>query len=291
MRIAYVGLGAMGLPFATHLAKAGHDLLGWDVDDASRARAATRRLALAESLQGVVDHAEILFTCLPSPAAVEAVYANVTRDGLVACDNSTVGPALAKRLQAELGARGVGYVECPMLGGVHEAEAGSLFLLLSGKSAHVDRVLPMARVAAHDHRVVGAPGQASLFKTVQNGLGHVQATAIAEALALVAAAGGDIDRFIDVVGDGGGMASTNLFRAKAPMMRDPLMPAVGTLYIAAKDAGLAAALAKEVDHEAPMFHRSAAVYQEAMAKELGHEDMAAIARVIEGQTGARIAKD
>lgn len=291
MRIAYVGLGAMGLPFAAHLAKAGHDVLGWDVDEASRARAATRGVALAESLHGAVDHAELLFTCLPNPTAVEAVYAHVTRDGLVACDNSTVGPALAKRLQAELGERGVGYVECPMLGGVSEAEAGSLFLLISGDSADVERVLPVACVAAREHRVVGAPGEASLFKTVQNGLGHVQATAIAEALALVAAAGGDVDRFIDVVGAGGGMASTSLFRARAPMMRDPSMPAVGTLYIAAKDAGLAASLAEDVDHEAPMFRRASAVYQEALAKGLSHEDMASIARVIEAETGARIAKD
>ncbi len=288
--VGFVGLGVMGLPFAAHLVEAGHRVVVFDRDPAAMARAPVRGLEPAAGIDEVVAHADILFTCLPSPAAVRAVYADVAKPGLVACDTSTIDPNLARSLQAELEGRGVGYVECPMLGGIGEAEAGKLFLVVSGEAADVARVLPLALVAARDHRVVGGPGTASLFKSVQNGLGLVQMTAIAEALALVASAGGDLDAFIEVVGEGGGMAATPLFRAKAPAMRDPDAPAVGKLYIGAKDAALAAGLAEAEGLDLPLFRRSEAVYEAAITAGLAERDVSAIARVIEAQTGTRIAR-
>ena len=288
--VGYVGQGVMGLPYAVHLANAGHRVSVFDREPAAMERARTRGLEIATDIAAVVAHADILFTCLPSPAAVREVYAELAKPGLVACDNSTIDPNLARSLHAELKGRGVGYVECPMLGGVGEAEAGRLFLIVSGEAADVDRVLPLALVAARDHRVVGGPGTASLFKSVQNGLGLVQMTAIAEALALVATAGGDLDAFIDVVGEGGGMAATPLFRAKAPAMRDRDAPAVGKLYIGAKDAALAAGLAEAEGLDLPLFRRSDAVYRAAIAAGLAERDVSAIVRVIEAETGARIAR-
>lgn len=288
--VGYVGLGVMGLPYAVHLARAGHRVTVFDRDPGAMDRARGLGLATAESAAAVVDSADFLFTCLPSPAAVRDVYAEVAKPGLVACDTSTIDPNLARSLQAGLKSRGVGYVECPMLGGRPEAEAGKLFLIVSGEAADVDRVLPLALVAARDYRVVGGPGTASLFKSVQNGLGLVQMTAIAEALALVAAAGGDLDAFIDVVSEGGGMAATPLFRAKAPAMRDPDAAAVGKLHIGAKDATLAAGLAEAEGLDLPLFRRSEAVYKAAITAGLAERDVSAIARVIEAQTGVRIAR-
>jgi 3-hydroxyisobutyrate dehydrogenase-like beta-hydroxyacid dehydrogenase len=289
--VGYVGLGVMGLPYAAHLQRAGHRVTVFDRDPAAMERARARGLETATGIAAVVAHADILFTCLPSPAAVRDVYGAVDKPGLVACDNSTIDPGLARSLHGELKGRGVGYVECPMLGGVGEAEAGRLLLIVSGEPGDVDRVLPLALVAARDHRVVGGPGTASLFKSVQNGLGLVQMTAIAEALALVATAGGDLDAFIEVVGEGGGMAATPLFRAKAPAMRDPAAPAVGKLYIGAKDAALAAGLAEARGLDLPLFRRSESVYRAAIAAGLAERDVSAIARVIEAETGARIARD
>lgn len=287
--IGYIGLGVMGLPFARHLAGAGHRVVVYDRDAAVCRKAADAGLEVAAGIADIVRDAAIVFTCLPNPDAVRAVYAEIGRPGQLAVDNSTVGPDLARQIHAELGAKGTGYVECPMLGGVGEAEAGKLFLIVSGDAADVERALPLVLVAARDHRVVGGPGAASLFKTVQNGLGLVQMTAIAEALAMVASAGGDLDRFIDVVGAGGGMAATPLFRAKAPLMRDSQAKAVGQFYIGAKDAGLAAALAEAQGLDLPLFAASDAAWREGMAAGLANADVSAVARVIEARTRTKIA--
>lgn len=287
--LGYVGLGAMGAPYACHLAAAGHAVMVFDPSPAARERlAGIAGVRPAASLAEVVEAAEILFTCLPSPAAVAAVYDAVAKPGLVACDNSTVGPSFARALHARLRERGVAYVECPMLGSVADAEAGLLFLLVSGDEAAIDRVLAFALVAARDHRVVGATGTASLYKTAQNGLGLVQVAAIAEALVLVARGGGDLEAFVELVGAGGGMAASPLFRARAPMMQGHAHAAAGELRIAAKDAALANALALEQGISLPLLARTAALFEAAMAEDLGRADLAAVARIVERETGVSL---
>ncbi len=279
------------MPFALHLAAGGHQVSVYDRDDSVVPRASEHAgITPCDGVAAVVAASDVVFTCLPHPDAVAAVYAEVHKPGLVCCDNSTVGPALARSLHEQLRTRGVGYVECPMLGSGTQARDGKLFLLLSGVAQDIDHVLPMALLAARGHRVVGGPGQASLFKTVQNGLGHVQAVAIGEALALVAKAGGDLDQFIEAVATGQGMAASPLFGAKAPMMRHDPVPNQGSLYIAAKDAALAAALCDELGMELPLFQRAPQIYAAAMEMGLGHQDMAALARVVENETGVKLSK-
>ena len=286
--IGFIGLGAMGMPMARRLAGAGHRLIVSDTDPAARQRAGD--VAGVEVAPGagavIAGVGEVGITCLPDPADVEAVYGGIARAGLLCCDCSTVGPTLAVRLHGRLRGLGSRYVECPVLGGADEAAGGRLFAVLSGAPEDVERLGPLLDVLARDRRYVGAPGNASRIKVVQNGLGLVQLAAIAEALAIVARDGGDLATFVEVVGMGGGMADTPLFRAKAPLMLDPDAPARGKLRIGAKDIGLARALAEEVGVEAPLFAAAARVFEAAMAAGLGEGEVAAVARVVEGRARA-----
>ena len=279
--IGFIGLGAMGLPVARCLARAGHRLVAFDTS-ADRVAAATEMpgIEAAASASQVVEHADIVFVCVASPAIGESILAPLRKSGLVVCDLSTIGPTLAKRLNAELAERGIGYVECPMLGGIDEAAAGRLFLLVSGQSADIDRVADLLPVFGRAVRRVGGPGAASLFKTVQNGLGLVQLCAIAEALTTIERAGGDPSAFVEVAGEGGGMAATPLFRAKAPLMLQEKPPVKGSLHIGAKDSRLAAALAREVGIDAGLLQRSADLFARAMASGLAAEDIAAVRQMI-----------
>lgn len=289
-RIGFVGLGAMGMPVARRLAAAGHALVVHDLDPERVARA--RAFAeVAADVAAVVARADVLMTCLPSPEAVAAVYGEVVKPGLLACDLSTIGPQQARTLHDELAARGVRHVECPMIGGAPEAAAGTLYLVVSGEADDIARVVPLLGPIGRTHRVVGESGTASLYKSVQNGLGLVQMAAIAEALAMVAKAGGDLGTFVEVVGEAGGMAATPLFRAKAPMMCQASPPVVGHLDIGAKDSRVSAALAAELGLDLPLFARSAALFAKAKAAGLGLDDIATVARVVEEETGVRIRRD
>jgi 3-hydroxyisobutyrate dehydrogenase len=235
--------------------------------------------------QALVEASDILLTCLPNPRVVEAVYAEVAKPGLLACDCSTVGPRLAMRLHDRLAARGVRYLECPMLGAPAQAADGTLFLILSGDEAAPRELQPILDVLSRGQRYVGGPGEASLIKVVQNGLGLVQAVAIGEALSVLAKAGADLKTFCEVVAEGHGMADTPLFRAKAKAMLEAEPPVMGALRIGAKDIGLACALAAEEGVSAPLLQHTADVLQSAMQMGLGEADLAALARAVERRAG------
>jgi 2-hydroxy-3-oxopropionate reductase len=293
-RIGFIGLGAMGMPMALRLAEAGHRLLVYDRDPALTAQASARDgIEAADGAGAVAAGCALLFTCLPNPGAVEAVYreiaaARATAGRLLAGDCSTIGPSLALRLHERLAARGVRSVECPMLGGAGEAAGGELFFIVSGAEDDVAPLLPLLAVLGRGHRIVGAPGNASRFKVVQNGLGLVQLAAIAEALAILAKAGADLGAFCEVVAAGHGMADTPLFRAKAPLMLAAEAAAKGRLRIGAKDIGLALALAREVGLDAPLFEHADELFADAMAQGLSEADIAAVARALERRTGVTL---
>jgi 3-hydroxyisobutyrate dehydrogenase-like beta-hydroxyacid dehydrogenase len=243
-RVGVIGLGAMGAPIARRLAAAGHPLLVHDVSPA--AAASVPGAAVAATAAEVVEGVDLLLTCLPSPEAVEAVYAGVARPRLVAGDLSTVDPELARGCTSASPRAGVAFAECPMLGGVAQAEAGELLLVLSGPEEACRRLEPLFGAIARAWRHVGGPGTASLFKTVQNGLGLAQLVAIAEALTLVERAGADPAAFVEVVDAGRGMAASPLFAARAPMMLDPTPPRTGPCASPPRTPALAAATARRL---------------------------------------------
>ena len=221
--LGYVGLGTIGLPVATRLAATGAPLFVADLDPAALATLrGLENVTVLPTPAAVAEACSVLFACLPNPAAGEAVFlgedgvASAARPGLVVVDNSTVDPETAGRLAAGLGERGARYFECPVLGGVAQAESGELFAIVSGPEAeYTTHVRQYLGTFSRDHRYVGAAvGAASRMKTVQNGLGLVQWAGIVEALGLMAKAGADLGMWYDVVTLGGGMAGTPLFEAR-----------------------------------------------------------------------------
>lgn len=284
--VGVIGLGAMGLPMAMRLARGGFRLAVFDVNPgAVEAVLAEGAVQGAASPREVALASDVLITCLPSPQAVEAVYAEVEKPGLLACDCSTVGPRLAMRLHRELAARGVRYVECPMLGAPAQAASGELFLVLSGDPAALDELRPIHEVISRGRRHARPPGAASRMKVVQNGLGLIQAAAIGEALSILAKAGADLAAFCEIVAEGHGMADTPLFRARAKAMLEAAPPFKAALRIAAKDIGLACALAEEEGVPAPLLQDTSEVLESAMAMGLGEADLAALARAVERRAG------
>ena len=107
MKIAFVGLGAMGRPMAANLQRAGHDLQVYDlrpVDGFSNFRN-----SIAEAVEGC----EVLFTSLPGPAEVEALVPQV-RSVKAWFDLSTNSPQVVRRIHAQL--KNVSFLDAPVSG-------------------------------------------------------------------------------------------------------------------------------------------------------------------------------
>ena len=276
MKLGYIGLGAMGLPFARHLKASGHDITVLNRTDRPYPEAREAGLRIAASVSEVADASEIVFTCLPSSQIVDDIYEHFDKPGLICCDNSTVSQEQAIRLHKLLKERGMAYVECPIFGSAQNAIDRTVFLVISGDTEPVQTVIPVAQKAARGIAVAGGPGAASLVKVLQNGLGHVQMVAIADTLAMAEDLGLDLDQFVDIVSQCGGMASTSLFQRKAPHMLALPEETGAKLDVAAKDALSASRLFTQMNRHTAFIHRAADKYAEAQAQGLGTKDFAAV---------------
>ena len=131
-KIAFIGLGNMGLPMAKNLVAAGHDVTGYDLSDAAKAGLQESGGKVADTIAAAVADAEIIVSMLPAGKHVTAVYtesdgviANATAGALL-IDSSTIDVDTARAVSAEAEAAGLAMVDAPVSGGVGGAAAGTL---------------------------------------------------------------------------------------------------------------------------------------------------------------------
>ena len=195
IRYGYVGLGNLGGHLAASLLKAGFPLTVFDRDRAL----ADRHLALgatwaetAGDLAARVDH---VITCLPSPAASEAVLAEMLprmQPGASWVENSTLGRDDILRLGALAAARGVHLMEAPVTGGVHLAARGEITVLAGGDPALYDLHLPALQAMGNRIFHMGPLGSAAVIKVITNMLAFIHLVADGEALMLARRGGLDL---------------------------------------------------------------------------------------------------
>jgi 3-hydroxyisobutyrate dehydrogenase len=298
LRAGVIGLGAMGLPMAANLAKAGVTTLGCDPDAAARGRAAAiAGLKLTESPAAMARASDVVFTCLPSVDAVRAVYEGAdgliaaARPGLITCECSTIDSDMARGLARAMQARGASHIETLLVGRPPESAAAQLYFIISGDAAAARRVEPLLRHMGRAWRHVGDNGAANVIKLLQNGLGYVYALATAEALALARERGADVEAFIDVVKNGGGVGWSKYFDLHASGVAAARDEGWGRLYIGAKDTE---ALRREIataQLDLPLFQAAAKDYRDAVAAGLAKAEFTAVARMLETRNGRKLFGD
>ncbi len=142
--VGYVGLGNLGVHLAASLVRAGHKVTVTDLHRESAAGLIDAGAFWADSAQEVAVVSDVVFTCLPSPAAVDAVVTGPAgvlaglRAGGTWIDNSTNDRAETLRLAEIAAGTGVRTLEAPVTGGVHKAAAGEITVLVGGEEALFD---------------------------------------------------------------------------------------------------------------------------------------------------------
>lgn len=295
--VGFIGLGTMGGPMATNLARAGVPLVVHDVNPA--AVAALGKMAgvtAAPSAAGVAARVGVLFTCLPDDQVVRQVYlgaggvAEAGRAGLVTADCSTVSATTTLEIHQALAPREIHHLDTPMLGSQPQAVAGEIFFIVGGQSRHVERVVPYLKVMGRFHMHVGPVGTANRVKLLHNGLAAVMSVAVAEALAVCVQSGVDPYVFYEVVRQGGGMAHSTYFERRARRILDGDFTPTFTTALMRKDVGLALELAREARVPVPLLEETGRTYAEAVAAGWGAEDFSAVSHVIERRIGRSLTR-
>ncbi len=185
-RIAFIGLGNMGLPMTRNLLAAGHAVTGFDLDDANRAALAEAGGTAAESATAAVAEAEVVVTALPAARHVKAVC--LGEDGIFAAaprgslfiDCSTIDVASARELTSAAEAAGHEMVDSPMSGGVGGATAGTLTFMVGGTDAAFGKARPVLEAMGKNIFHAGGPGAGAAAKICNNMMLAIQMIAVSE---------------------------------------------------------------------------------------------------------------
>ncbi|NOT08225.1 MAG: NAD(P)-dependent oxidoreductase [Gemmatimonadales bacterium] len=195
MRVAFLGLGAIGTPMAVRLSRV-HDLTVWNRTPAkTTAFAAEHKARAVPTPREAAKGAEVVITCLPTSADVESLLSGP--DGLEAgfaagalfLDCTSGDAPTSRRMAARLAPLGVAFADAPVSGGTNGAEAGTLTVMVGGDAPTFERALPVLQ--AFGKRIVhmGPLGSGDAMKAVNNTLLGVNIQALAEGLTALVAAG------------------------------------------------------------------------------------------------------
>ena len=241
-KIAFVGLGSMGMPMARHLVDAGFHVRGYDIRPESRAALVTAGGELADDLAGTASGADAIVLMVVNAAQAEDVLLAqgaldaLAPDGVVLL-MATCPPEAVKAVAARVAAAGRHFVDAPVSGGVVGAQAAKLSIMAAAPPLTLAAVRPVLEALGDRIFHVGTePGQGATVKAVNQLLCGVHIAAAAEALALAGRVGVDLKVVLEILS--GSSASSWMLRDRGPRMLEAEPGVTSAVDIFVKDLGI-----------------------------------------------------
>jgi len=294
--IGFIGLGAMGAGMVDNLLKAGCEITGFDVRAEALEWLASKGGRPAASSAKAADGAGLLILMVVNDAQVEAVLfgkdgaVESLKPGATVMMCSTVPANFTRELGERLAKHGIELLDAPVSGGFVGAETGRLTVMASGSAkAFAASELALDAVAERVFRLGDQVGIGSSVKAVNQLMAGVNLVTAAEGMAFGVAQGADPEQLFEIIKDAAG--GSWMFSDRVPhMLADDYTPK-SAVSIWAKDLGLVLDQAKAQSMPAPVTAAAYQVVMMALADGFGALDDAAIVKVYERFTGAKIAPD
>ncbi|NOC90506.1 3-hydroxyisobutyrate dehydrogenase [Ruegeria sp. HKCCD6604] len=272
MQIGFIGLGNMGAPMAANLAKAGHQVLGFDtagvaVDGVTQAGTATEAVASADAV----------ITMLPNGAILRSVADQIIpamAKGAVLIDCSTVDVDSARAVAEQASGAGLLFVDAPVSGGVGGAAGGTLTFMAGGSDDAFAKAAPLFDIMGQKAVHCGEAGAGQAAKICNNMILGVTMIATCEAFALADKLGLDRQKMFDVVSTSSGYSWTMNAYCPAPGV-GPQSPADNdytpgfAAELMLKDLRLSQQAASSADADTPMGQAATALYEQFVENEDG----------------------
>jgi L-threonate 2-dehydrogenase len=294
IRIGFIGLGAMGLPMAVNLVRAGHEVRGFDLADGARSTLAEAGGQAVASPKDAARDADLLLIVVATAQQVDAVLEGeggaletLPQDAVVAV-HSTVPPSFARQLGERLASRGHPLLDAPISGGRVGAEGGTLTVMASGSDMAFERAGPALDVmAAKVYRLGAEPGIGSTVKMINQHLAGVHIAAACEAMALGVRAGADAQTLFEVISNSAG--NSWMFTNRVPHILGRDFTPLSAVEIFVKDLGIVLDTARELRFPLPIAASAHQQYLAAAGSGHGREDDSAVVKVYEALAGIEVA--
>jgi 3-hydroxyisobutyrate dehydrogenase-like beta-hydroxyacid dehydrogenase len=271
--VVFVGTGAIGLPMAIQLVKAGHQVTGVDPFPAAQERAAAAGVrTVARFTDAPAAAVVIVMVATPDQLAAlvtEALNRDLTGQRWVVM--STVGPESVRADAARLTEAGAAVLDVPVTGGVARARTGELTLFAAGDPADVDAVRPVLDALGTVHEVGPTIGDGQAIKVVNQHLCSVHIVAAAEALNLAKTLGLDPGTVLGLV-ERGAAGSWMLSDRGPRMLAGTDVEVTSTIGIFVKDSSLVFDAARTAGASTPLLDIARDRYQQAADAGLAMRD-------------------
>ncbi|MCK4207235.1 NAD(P)-dependent oxidoreductase [Brucella pituitosa] len=256
MKIAFVGLGSMGLPMAQNLVQAGYSVRGFDIRTEAMDALVNAGGEPVLTLQTACENATILILMVVNIDQAHTVLIDkgaltALPHGAHVCLMATCPPDAVKRLAEDVAASGKVLVDAPVSGGVVGAKGGTLTIMVGAPEEAYNTVAPILRTMGDKLFYCGPKqGQGAVVKAINQLLCGVHLTAAAEALALGEKAGVDSATLLEIVA--GSAASSWMLKDRGARMLMEKPPVTSAVDIFVKDLGIALAAGRSVNMGLPL---------------------------------------
>jgi 3-hydroxyisobutyrate dehydrogenase len=295
MKVAFLGLGAIGAPMARHLAPR-YELSVWN-------RTSTKAIAFAKETSSqsasspadAVRGASVAITCLPTSREVESLLdggdgmLGAFDSGATLIDCTSGDPATSRRIATRLAERGVGFLDAPVSGGVAGAMKGILTIMCGGDEATMARARPVLEAFGEKIVLCGPIGAGHAVKAVNQAMLGIHIWSLSEGLVALQKAGVSPETALDVINSSSGRSNTsmNLFPERVVTRA---FPRTFRLALMDKDVRIAADFAREYGVASPLLQLASELLREAR-RELGEEaDHVETVQVLEKWAGVQLGK-
>src|SRR5882724_9760024 len=280
MKVGFIGLGAMGMPMARNLHKAGLLTGAYNrAPEKARVLAAETGCTAAESIEALAKLCDAVVLCVSADADVSQVVdalAGSLRRGALVLDCSTVSAETARSAAAKLNARGIDFLDCPVSGGTEGAKNGTLAVMCGGTEAVFTRAQPILHALGKRLALMGPVGSGQATKAVNQIVVAGVAQAVSEALAFAEAQGLPLDKVIEVVGSGA--AQSWFLSNRGPNMMRMDFPLGFKVALHDKDLKIVQEMAATQGVQLPVVEMTRVHYRRLMETGHGDEDISSLFR-------------
>lgn len=289
MRIGCIGLGHIGYHFAANLLRAGHTVTVNDLVKDKAVPLLGIGAQWADEPADVARACEAVITCLPSVAATTEVVSGAR--GLVHgfdpgdtwIDMGTNDLHETQRLAGLLAERGVQTLEAPVTGGVHNAESGTITVLVGGDDAVYARFLDVFRTLGGRVFHLGPLGTAHAIKVISNMLSFIHIAASAEAFMLAKKSGVDLRLAWEALTASSG--TSFILETESTTILGGSYDVGFTFDLCLKDMGFAMRLGREADVPLDIAATAEQLFIRGRATYGGQAEYAMVAKLLEDACG------
>jgi 3-hydroxyisobutyrate dehydrogenase len=245
----------------------------------------------ARTLAAVTAASDVIITVVSDDAAMDAVFAESGDSlldgarGKIFVNCTTVTPQVHVTVEKRAQTRGAESLEACMASSITQAREGTLYLMVAGKNETFEHVRPMLEQISTSLRYVGAAGNAAKVKALVNMVMNINTAALAEGLGLGDALGLDLTMLREVFSQTG--ANSRVLETDGADMQNREHDVYFSAAHAAKDSGIALALARDERLELPLAAASKAQYDRMVALGIGELDKSGIAELTFASRRAR----